>query len=219
MFTILHEDEDILVIDKPPGLPAQPGEAVSSSVVSVVERELGFRPFLVHRLDKDTCGCMLLAKSSAAAARYSALLKDEAAGKTYWAVCRGSPTKESGVYSDPLGRSGDESALSEYRLIARFGGNEAEPAGFSLLELRLKTGRMHQIRKHCSMHGHPLLGDDKYGDFPLNRRLKRENGLNRLLLWARRLDIPGHLSVESSPPAHFRDFLAQFPDAPNPEDS
>ncbi|HEY9054879.1 MAG TPA: RluA family pseudouridine synthase [Rectinemataceae bacterium] len=226
MLKILYEDDEILVIDKPAGLPAQPGAGVTSSVVSVTEKELGIRPFLVHRLDKETCGCMLLAKSSAAASRFSALLQDPRAGKTYYAICSGSPRKAGGVYDEPLGRNGDEEALTEYRLLAQFGSARIGRSrlelpwaeGFSLLCFRLRTGRMHQIRRHCSIHGHPILGDDKYGDFRLNRSLKKEYTLRHILLWAKKLEVPGFLSAVSPLPDHFKDFFSRFPDAPNPED-
>ena len=231
MLPILFENDEILVVDKPAGLPAQPGERVGSSVISVVEKELGFPPFPIHRLDKETAGCMMLAKNAAAASRWSALLAERDVGKYYRAVCAGGPASDQGRYDDPLLISGKPtSALTRFACLARFGSlEEASPisgaaetprAGqpaFSLLELSLGTGRNHQIRRHMAMHGHPILGDDKYGDFPLNRRLRKQAGVKHLLLWSCRLELPGYPPIRASLPPHFADFLGRWPDAPRSE--
>ena len=220
MLPILYEDEDILVIDKPAGLPAQPGEGVGACVVSVMEKELGFAPFLVHRLDKETAGCMVVARNSAAAARFSAHLRDRDLEKTYRAICSGRPERDRGVYRDALSVSGrSREASTAYRLKSAFGASEAWPEGFSLLEFELGTGRTHQIRLHCAIHAHPILGDDKYGDFALNRSLKKSLGLKGLLLWSRELLIPGLPRIRSLPPPGFLAFLEKFGDAPSPEEA
>ena len=220
MISLLYEDEDILVIDKPAGLPAQPGEGVGSCVVSVIERDLGFTPFLVHRLDKETAGCMVVARSSAAAARFSTQLRDRALVKTYRAICSGRPERGSGTYHDALFISGrSQEASTRYRLVSAFGASEAWPGGFSLVELELGTGRTHQIRRHCAMHAHPVLGDDKYGDFALNRGLKKAFGLKGLLLWSREIVLPGLPGIKSLPPPAFLSFLDKFGDAPSPEEA
>jgi 23S rRNA pseudouridine955/2504/2580 synthase len=218
MIPLLYENEDILVIDKPAGLPAQPGEAVGSCVVSVLERDLGFTPFLVHRLDKETAGCMVLARSSAAAARFSALIRDRDLVKTYRAICSGRPQSDRGTYRDPLFVSGkSQTAATSYRLKAGFGVSEAWPRGFSFVEFELGTGRTHQIRRHCALHAHPILGDDKYGDFALNRGLKKALGVKGLLLWSREIVVPGLPRIRSSAPFGFLDFLGKFDDAPSAE--
>jgi 23S rRNA pseudouridine955/2504/2580 synthase len=218
MIPLLYEDEDILVIDKPAGLSAQPGEAVGACVVSVVERDLGFTPFLVHRLDKETAGCMVLARSSAAAARFSILVRDRDLVKTYRAICSGRPRLDRGTYRDPLVISGkNQTAATSYRLKAAFGAAEAWPKGFSLMEFELGTGRTHQIRRHCALHAHPILGDDKYGDFALNHGLKKALGVKGLLLWSREIVVPGLPRIRSSAPPGFLDFLGKFDDAPSPE--
>ena len=211
MIPILFENDEILIVDKPAGLPAQPGERVGSSVISVVESELGFSPFPLHRLDKETAGCMMLAKSASAASRWSILLGERGIGKFYRAICFGSPSLDRGNYADDLSIGGKNlSALTRYACLARFG---AAPA-YSLLELELGSGRTHQIRRHTAMHGHPILGDDKYGNFMLNRQLKKTMGVKHLLLWACRLEIPGYPPLPSSLPPHFSDFLGRCPDAP-----
>jgi len=218
MIKILFENDEILIVDKPAGLASQPGERVGSSVLSVVEREQRFKPFPVHRLDKETAGCMMLAKNAAAASRWSALLGERSIGKFYRAICAGAPLKDKGSYSDDLVTGGKVStALTHYTCMARFGEIPGRKSAFSLLELELGSGRTHQIRRHAAMHGHPLLGDDKYGDFPLNRQLKKSAGLRHLLLWACSLEIPGQSPVRASLPPHFSDFLERWPDAPGME--
>ncbi|MFA5851334.1 MAG: RluA family pseudouridine synthase [Spirochaetales bacterium] len=215
MIKILYENEEILVVDKPAGLPAQPGERVDSSVISVVENDCGFKPFPVHRLDKETAGCMMLAKSAGAASRWSAQLSERGIRKLYRAVCAGGPTNDKGIYADDLVIGGKPlSARTYYTCLARFGEGQDGKKAFSLLEAELGSGRTHQIRRHMAMHGHPILGDDKYGDFALNRQLKKTLGLKHLLLWACRLDIPGYAPILSPMPAHFSQFLGHWPDIP-----
>jgi len=218
MLPILFENDEIFVVDKPAGLPAQPGERVGSSVVSVAEKELGFAPFPIHRLDKETAGCMMLGKNARAAARWSALLAERDIGKYYRAICAGGPSGNSGGYDDALAIGGKAmTALTRFTCLARFGSlGDLRPA-FSLLELSLGTGRTHQIRRHMAMHGHPILGDDKYGDFPLNRQLRKQVGVKRLLLWSCRLELPGYPPIRASLPPHFADFLGRWPDAPRSE--
>jgi 23S rRNA pseudouridine955/2504/2580 synthase len=190
----------------------------------------------VHRLDKDTSGLILTAKTREAAAAFSALFAGRPAGpggegggvgltKQYLAVCAGVPDPPEGIIREPLdlkGPRGDRSrgphwgrrqsreSLTSYRLL------EAGE-GFSLLELELGTGRTHQIRRHLALIGRPVLGDDKYGDFPLNRALHRERGLKHLLLHAARLVIPPlppflprGLDLRAPLPGYFAPYAASF---------
>ena len=156
MITILYENDEILVVDKPAGLPAQPGERVGSSVVSVVEDEYGFKPFPVHRLDKETAGCMMLAKSAGAASRWSAKLGERSIRKLYRAVCSGGPANDKGIYADDLLIGGKAlEARTSYLCLARFERRENGEMAYSLLQAELGSGRTHQIRRHMAMHGHP----------------------------------------------------------------
>jgi 23S rRNA pseudouridine955/2504/2580 synthase len=205
---VVHEDEDIIVLDKKTGLAVQGGERVGASLDDLLEERLGHRPFLIHRLDKDTSGLIIVAKNKEAAARYSALLAGRAVRKVYLAVCAGRPSKREGIIDDPVSKRGEaKEALTRYRLIA-------ETEAFSLLELELGTGRMHQIRVHLAGIGHPILGDDKYGDFALNKRLRKELGVRKLLLHARRLVIPhagkAPLDLTAPLPEHFEPCMAAF---------
>jgi 23S rRNA pseudouridine955/2504/2580 synthase len=222
MIAALYEDDEILVIDKPAGLPSQPGEGVRVSVVEAVERDYGFRPFLVHRLDKETAGCLVVARSAAAAAKWSRLVESRELRKTYRAVVAGAPAEAAGRFVDPVPtRGGEKAASTAYKLLGSFGrGDAAAGVGaprFSYLELELGTGRTHQIRVHLAAHGLPILGDDRHGDFALNKRLRKEAGLRRLLLVAWSLDLPGSRRLRASVPEHFSSFLSLFPDAPQPD--
>jgi len=215
MLTALYEDGEILVLDKPSGLPSQPGEGVRISLVEAVERDFGFRPYLVHRLDKETSGCILVAKGQAAAARWGRLVESRELRKTYRALASGAPALASGTFSDELRTpSGGRDALTAWRLLGSFG--EAG-AAFSYLELVLGTGRMHQIRIQLAAHGLPILGDDRHGDFALNKRLRREASLRRLMLHSRSIALPGGRTVVAPMPERFAEFLARFPGAPGPE--
>lgn len=204
---IVYQDEDIIVIDKPSGLAVQGGERVSRCVDEVLAEQVGAKVFLVHRLDKDTSGLLLVAKTSGAAARYSRLLSDGGVRKTYLAVSAGRPAPESGTIEDPVeSRGRSRTALTRYRVLSSVG-------DFSLLELDLGTGRMHQIRIHLARIGCPILGDDKYGDFSLNKRLRVDRGLKRLLLHAYRLvlgDGASALGFVAAPPPHFDPYLDEL---------
>jgi 23S rRNA pseudouridine955/2504/2580 synthase len=211
MINVLYENEEILVIDKPAGLASQPGEKVGKSVISVIEQQCHFHPYPVHRLDKETAGCMLIAKDPASAGRWAPRLFDGQIKKKYRAICAGAPSATSGQYSDFLVSKGmEQSAITRYSLLCRFGDLDGEEPAFSMVEFELGTGRTHQIRKHSSMHGHPILADDKYGNFALNRRLKRERRLSMLLLWAYELSLQGVPPIHSALPSHFSEFLAQW---------
>lgn len=211
MIAALYEDEDILIVDKPAGLATQPGEGVRLSVVDVVERDYGFKPYLVHRLDKETAGCLIVARNPKAAARWSSLIQSHDLHKTYRAVVAGKPSEMSGVFRDAVNaRGAARSALTYWMVIGSF-------SEFSYLELEIETGRTHQIRVHLAAHGLPILGDDKYGDFTLNKRLHKEAGLKRLLLIAWSLTLPDGTVVRSSIPPHIKNFLLLYPDAPAAE--
>lgn len=206
---ILHEDDSCIVVNKPAGLPTQGGKGVGVSLDSILAETCPQRPLLVHRLDRDTSGIVLAAKNKAAAAGFSRLF-DSSAGKgvikRYHAVCRGIPEKPEGsIKLDLLIRGAEKESITRYRQLA-------ETEEFSLLELELLTGRTHQIRRHLFLTGNPVLGDDKYGDFALNRSLRKTMKLKRMLLHASRLIIPqtpggGSLDISAPLPAYFRQFM------------
>lgn len=206
MLDILFESHEVLIVNKPAGLPSQGGEGVADHVLAVVEREHGFVPFPIHRLDRDTAGCMMLAKNPSSAARWSAWLEGREIRKFYRAWVAGIPRKERGRITGALeGRKGSQEAETLWACM-RKERIESSVSEVSLLELELKTGRMHQIRRHLAGIGHPILGDDRHGDFALNRLVRRELGVRTLMLWACRLVLPGGTVVESSMPPHFEAF-------------
>jgi 23S rRNA pseudouridine955/2504/2580 synthase len=180
----LFENDDCIVLNKPAGLAVQGGKGVKVSLDSLLAEDWSPRPLLVHRLDKDTSGVILAAKFSQAAARFSSLFSREGfVLKQYLAVCAGRPEQEEGRIRTELEiRGKDKYAETGFKVAASLG-------GFSLLEMELGTGRMHQIRRHLASIGCPVLGDDKYGDFALNRELRKTTGLRRLLLHASRLAV------------------------------
>jgi 23S rRNA pseudouridine955/2504/2580 synthase len=194
----LYEDDEILVLCKPAGLAVQGGERVGASLDALLAAEYSPAPLLVHRLDKETSGVIVTARTREAAARYGKLFRDNAARKRYLALCAGTPP-ESGEMDEELELKGrKKSALTRYRRLAcgrlPLAGEAALADGgqptCSLLELELGTGRTHQIRRHLAGAGCPILGDDKYGDFALNKKL-RKAGLRRMLLHARSISLPG----------------------------
>jgi len=203
---ILYEDSRIIVIDKPSGLASQPGEGVRVSVPDAVERDYGFRPYLVHRLDKDTAGCLALARSAADAAWLSELLATDAARKVYRAAVFGRPEPASGILRDAVRSKGRElSAETRYRLVTG-------ADGLSFVEAELGTGRMHQIRQHFAGAGWPIVADDRHGDFKRNKEAAKSLGAKRLFLYAWRLFLPvgGGLELCASMPPHFQALLARL---------
>ena len=206
MIQTLYSCDDFLIIDKPAGLAVQPGEGVRVSVLDAVERDFGFRPYLVHRLDKETAGCLVVARSPRAAAELSSLMGGKGAGKSYRAVVSGSPDPAEGVFRDDVRVKGEAmSAETSYRTLDSDG-------RLSLVEAELGTGRTHQIRQHFAMAGHPIAGDDRHGDFKLNKLLARELGIKRLMLYAERLRLPLRPPVEvvASIPPHFSAFFERW---------
>ncbi|GHV90730.1 hypothetical protein AGMMS50268_12330 [Spirochaetia bacterium] len=216
--TLIFENDECIVLDKPAGLAVQGGEGVGASLDRLLAEEWNPRPLLVHRLDKDTSGLILVAKTQKAAAKFSSLLaggKQFSSGgmgrglvKQYLAVCSGRPQAESGIITLDLDIRGSiKKSETAYHL-------KSQKDDFSLLELELGTGRMHQIRRHLAQIGNPVLGDDKYGDFALNRELRKKTGLRRLLLHSARLyisealaDFPGGIDVSAPLPEYFSAFV------------
>ena len=208
---ILYEDDFSIVINKPAGLAVQGGKGVKSSLDRLLAEIRTPPPLLVHRLDKDTSGVILAAKTKEAAAIFSRLLgADRRAVKQYTAVCAGRPEKDEGIITaDLLIKGKVKKSQTRYRVIKT---GTLPLLEYSVLELELGTGRMHQIRRHLAMKKTPILGDDKYGDFTLNKKLHKAMGLNRLLLHASRLMINGefNLDIQAPLPEYFHPFCASL---------
>ena len=193
---ILFENKHLLIIDKPPGLAVHSGTGISFGVIDIMRR---IRPDteieLVHRLDRDPSGCLLLAKHRQSLLKMQACMQSNSLKKTYLAVVKGRwpqdkrelthalkkatlPNGERRVYVDAAGQK----ALT--RIIQVDAGDE-----FSRLTIQILTGRTHQIRVHCQFEGHEIAGDSKYGDEKFNKLMKKR-GAGRLMLHASRLELP-----------------------------
>jgi 23S rRNA pseudouridine955/2504/2580 synthase len=193
----IYEDDFILALNKPAGLAVQGGEKTSRHVdgmLASLEGD-GERPRLVHRLDRDTSGLLILAKSRAAAAKLAAAFQGRDVDKTYWALVAGSPRPQAGVIDLPLAKRKSAAergervdiddkddakrAITDYQLV--------EEAGtVSFLALRPLTGRTHQLRVHCAAIGAPIVGDGKYG----GEKSRIEGVAPKLHLFCREMTFP-----------------------------
>jgi 23S rRNA pseudouridine955/2504/2580 synthase len=209
-FPVVWEDEALLVIDKPAGVAVHGGSGVSFGVIEQLRRARPDARFLelVHRLDKETSGLLLIAKKRSALTRLQDALRDHAGPrairKTYAAIVWGDWPASLKVIDAALHKGLDAAGERHVRVVAadhddarraitlvsvaRRGGT------FTLLDVTLKTGRTHQIRVHLASAGHAILGDPKYGDFPRNRALARGEWLpglrvERMALHARELQL------------------------------
>ena len=193
-FPVVFEDPSLLVIDKPSGVAVHGGSGVSYGVIESLRaaRPQAKMLELAHRLDRDTSGLLLVAKKRSVLVELHRMLREGEIEKVYVAVVKGVPAKKHFEIREALHKY--VNAKGERRVSVKEGGMEAatkvkllkSSPGLSVLQLHLLTGRTHQIRVHLAHAGHPILGDDKYGDFELNRALARQ-GVKRLLLHARRL--------------------------------
>lgn len=213
----LYEDADVMVLDKPMGLSVQGGSGTVRHVdgmLDVLRGPDGQRPRLVHRLDKDTAGCLLVARTRFAAAALAKSFRSRSARKTYWALVAGVPKPRQGRISTFLAK--EEREDDSFMRIARHGEDGAshavtyyavvETAARQLAWLSLKpvTGRTHQLRAHCAHIGHPIVGDPKYFS---KENWELPGGMqNKLHLLARRIAIPhprgGMIDVTAPLPPH-----------------
>jgi 23S rRNA pseudouridine955/2504/2580 synthase len=210
---VLYEDDEVLALNKPSGLAVQGGTKTTKHVDRLLSAwgEGLERPRLVHRLDRDTSGVLLLGKTPAAAARLSGAFAKRKARKTYWAIVAGNPHPPQGLIELPLVKKGvgdrelvvpadpkefgAEPADTEYVTISR----AAKRAAW--MALRPLTGRTHQLRAHMKAIGHPILGDPKYSDEKSTELTAGLPGALKLQLHARRLTLPhpggGTLIIEA----------------------
>ncbi len=196
--SILYKDKDVLAINKPAGVAVQGGSGVSIHIDGALD-ELRFgakeRPKLVHRLDKDTAGVLLLGRSASAAAELTKAFRHREAQKLYWAVVIGCPEVPDGQIEAALSKSGgpqDErmhvdaehgkAAITDFKVISSAAGK------VSWLDLRPRTGRTHQLRVHCAAIETPILGDGKYGG--RTAFLADLPGAKALHLFARGIRLP-----------------------------
>ncbi|WP_409977349.1 RluA family pseudouridine synthase [Sphingomonas sp. Y38-1Y] len=218
---VIHRDAQALVLNKPPGLATQGGTKTHDHVDGLLDAlsfERDDRPKLVHRLDKDTSGALLVARSARAAAFFSKRFSGRSAKKIYWALVVGVPEIADGLVDLPIakqpGTGGEkmhvdeengQPAVSRYRVIERAGNRAA------WVELQPQTGRTHQLRVHMAAIGHPIVGDGKYG----GQESFLTGGVSRKMhLHARRIRIDhpdgGKLEVTAELPSHFADSMAML---------
>ncbi len=216
---ILHQDASVLVIDKPPGLAVQGGSGTSRHIDGMLDAlkfDAAERPRLVHRLDRDTSGVLVLARHARAAAALTAAFRDRDTEKLYWAITVGVPALGRGQINLPLakvpGRDGErvrvdrklgKVALTDFAVVEKIGDQAA------WLALWPRTGRTHQLRAHCAAIGTPILGDGKYGG--IDGSLPGMDLGRGLHLHARAITLPhpdgGTLSVEAPLPPQFRNTM------------
>ena len=212
---IVYEDEAICIVNKPYGIPVQGGAHISVCLTEILSTQLGTEIFPVHRLDKETAGLLVTAKSAAAARSCRALFESQAVEKEYLALCFGGfesaankkalkHIPEEGVIDTPIRENGSlKPASSAYKLLA-------STEAYSLFSIRLHTGRMHQIRIHLAGIGYPIIGDDKHGNFALNKQLWKTAHIKKLQLCAYRLSFPidGKLRLFTVPvPDHIQETI------------
>lgn len=204
---IVIQTEDYVVVNKPSGLASQPGSGTrpGESLVEYLwewgRREgLDFKPTIAHRLDQETSGMIIAALHGDTLRDFTRMIREHEVDKFYYALVKGNLKKDKGTIDETLtrtdaakgskmkvGETGKDAqkAITHYRVKQHY-------EGYDLVKIKLETGRMHQIRAHFASIGHPLLGDTRYGDFALNREVKKQLGLHRLFLHSCRLEFVWH---------------------------
>ena len=185
---VVYEDDDIIVVNKPVGMVVHPaaGNPSGTLVNALLYHCKGslsgiggvLRPGIVHRIDKDTSGLLVVAKNDRAHLHLAEQIKEHSAHRIYRAVCVGNVKEDEGTVDLPIGRHPVDrkkmavirdpdrearDAVTHYRVLERFAGRQTWGNAFTYIECRLETGRTHQIRVHMAAKGHPLLGDEVYG--------------------------------------------------------
>ncbi|MBO6719895.1 MAG: RluA family pseudouridine synthase [Rhizobiaceae bacterium] len=215
---LLHEDDKVFVFNKPPGLAVQGGSGIVRSIDQMLEawrNRKGEKPRLVHRLDRDTSGALVVARTRQAAMKLAEAFRTRETKKTYWALVKGVPKRPDGKISSWLvkeqtpdgdrvrvakhGEDDADHAISHYRVVDQAG------QALAWLEMEPHTGRTHQLRVHALSMGCPIIGDPKY--FEADQNWEFPGGIQkRLHLHARRIVIPhpdgGKVDVTAPLPAH-----------------
>ncbi|RYE59207.1 MAG: RluA family pseudouridine synthase [Hyphomicrobiales bacterium] len=226
-FAIVFEDTHLLVIDKPAGVAVHGGSGVSYGVIEQLRAARPDAKFLelVHRLDRETSGLLLIAKKRSALTNLHDQMREGTTDKRYLAAVVGDWTNKRQHVKLPLHKFSTPDG--ERRVVVQAGGQEAHTVfnlkrkwqGFALLEAELKTGRTHQIRVHLASSGFPILGDEKYGDFALNKQLQKATGergaLKRMFLHAYQItfthpDTGQPLTLRAPLPAECDRFLVSL---------
>jgi len=236
-FAVLFEDEHLLAVNKPAGLAAHPGTGITGATLVEEARaylrvasdlpSTEFKPSPAHRLDRETSGVVLVAKTRRCMARLTEIFTSgEGVKKSYLALVKGKMPRAEGTIELALSEHEQtakskaqrgvrfQEATTHYRVVSSM--REA-----SLLQLRIETGRTHQIRRHLQSVGHVVAGDGRYGDFPFNRVARTRWGLRRMFLHAWRLELPHPMTarplrVEAPVPDELLAVLGKMNLAPPP---
>ncbi|MGR8948397.1 MAG: RluA family pseudouridine synthase [Gammaproteobacteria bacterium] len=221
---ICHEDEHLLVINKPAGLAVHGGSGKAFGVIDILHCAIGEHLGLVHRLDKDTSGCLLIAKNPQICRQLQTQFREGVVDKTYRALLRGhfrrseistdacltTQRADAGQAKTRVDVKG-KPARSRFRLIENY---EAGTAASAYVEVKIDTGRTHQIRVHAAHLGHPVCGDDRYGDTAFNKHMS-DMGSKRLFLHAAKLgivhpDTGKKTTFTATEPADIESFLSSL---------
>lgn len=217
---IVYEDDDVIVVNKPQGMVVHPAPGhdhgtlvnglLAHTPLATINGEL--RPGIVHRIDKDTSGLLMVAKNDQALVSLSKQLKDKTNQRKYWAIVHGNIKEDTGTISAPIGRSKKDRkkmaineegrpAVTHFKVLERFG-------EYTLIECQLETGRTHQIRVHLKYIGHPVAGDPLYGP----RKTLKGNGqfLHAKLLGFKHPRTGEEMVFEADPPAIFQTTLKKL---------
>jgi len=231
-FPVLFEDEHLLAIDKPAGVAVHGGSGVSFGVIEQLRQA---RPQarlleLVHRLDRETSGILLVAKKRSALLKLQDQFRERETGKTYLALVAGAWPANKKVIDVPLHKYLQADGERRVKVVAKDDPDGMRAItlvkiarkldGFTLVEATIKTGRTHQIRVHLASAGHPIAGDDKYGDFELNKALQKQ-GLKRMFLhaWRLQFDHPAsgeRIELSAALPPELQKFADHAPSATPP---
>lgn len=217
---IVYEDDDVIVVNKPQGMVVHPAPGhdhgtlvnglLAHTPLATINGEL--RPGIVHRIDKDTSGLLMVAKNDQALVSLSKQLKDKTNQRKYWAIVHGNIKEDTGTINAPIGRSKKDRkkmaineegrpAVTHFKVLERFG-------EYTLIECQLETGRTHQIRVHLKYIGHPVAGDPLYGP----RKTLKGNGqfLHAKLLGFKHPRTGEEMVFEADPPAIFQTTLKKL---------
>ncbi len=208
--SIIFEDENIIAINKPAGIAVQGGSNISNSIDSIFSFLYDERPKLVHRIDKETSGVLILAKNSNIASKLGAVIKSKNFDKTYLAICYGNTPDAEGSINSPIAHHNQiddnkevvmRPALTHYRVL------DKALNSYCLLELQIPTGRNHQIRIHLASINCPVLGDKKYGK-KSNANDLQDSLSQKMHLHSMKISfqlLGKSYNIEAIPPSHFLD--------------